>query len=222
MAALTATSRIDALLGRTLGTKRAEPAFVLDECCYDPRSLLGARPFSEMRHVPRSLRIPVVVALALAVVVPLGFAVGVAAEGFVPLRGVVRGFFFAAMAAFVVVSVTDILEHVRLERELTGRFVAAKVVPLGESLLHAAIGATLAALFVLSRPLEGGTTLRDFFVVAAPVLFLALGWTDELVYHRRRAQQREHILHTLGHLAAAAMLVSFVTLRFVDWSALAH
>ncbi len=222
MDAALSAGRLDRILGRTLGTAGAEPAFVPAECCYDPRSLLGARPFAEMRHVPRSLRIPLVLAAVLAVAIPIAFIAGFAQESFLPLRGLVRGLFLAAVAAFVIVSATDLLEHMRLERELTGRFLAWKVVPLGESLLHAGVAATLVAMFALARPVETGGSMRDVYVVLAPLLFLAIGWTDELVYHRRRAQQREHVLHALGHLAAAAMLVTFVMLRFIEWSALAH
>lgn len=114
-------------------------------------------------------------------------------------------------------SVADFIEHFRLERELSGSAFSWRVVPVGETMLHVAIGAVLAALVLLARPNDGNEGAGDWLAVAAPVVFVVLGWADELYYHRRRAMQREHILHTVSHLTAAATLVCFAILRFVRW-----
>jgi hypothetical protein len=214
--------RLNRLLGYTLGAPAADPPFAREEIAYDPRALVGARPFSEMRHVPRALRIPIVVAGALAIVVPVAWFVGFASETMIPLRGLVRGFFFAAAAGYIVMAATDVLEHIRLERELTGRVVAAQVVPLGETLLHVLLATTLVAMFSLSPAIRMTSTWGELFAVTAPIAFLLLSGIDELVYHRRRAQQREHTLHAIAHFSGAAMLVAFVTLQFVDWEAVPH
>lgn len=36
-------------------------------------------------------------------------------------------------------------------------------------------------------------------------VFLALGWCDEIVFHRRRTMHRENLIHTTQHLAEGIM-----------------
>lgn len=187
------------------------------DCCYDPRALTRPRPFAELARLPAALRVPARLALLLTLAVIVGAAVGWSVAGEVALQRFARALFFASAAAFIVVVAADFAEHFRLERELSGSALRWRVVPLGETALHLAIGATLSALVLLARPIDGNEGARDWLAVAAPVAFVALGWADELYYHRRRAMQREHILHTVSHLAAAATLVSFAVLRFVRW-----
>lgn len=178
---------------------------------------MRARRFADVEALPPALRVPRPLVVALAVGVALAAALGASLDAHVMLERFVRAAFFGSAAAFVIVVVVDFAEHFRLERELTGHALRWQVVPPGETVLHFAIGGTLASLFMLARPIDGDPGARDWLAVAAPLVFVALGWSDELYYHRRRAMQREHILHTVSHLAAAATLVSFAALRFTDW-----
>jgi len=122
----------------------------------------------------------------------------------------------------VIVSALDIWEHFRLEKHVTGHYLTATVVPIGESLVHGAIGLTLIAFIGLAAPFGDPFRLRDWFVLSAPLLFLALGWCDEIVYHRRRALHREDILHTVSHLAAGTMIASLFASRVIDWNRTGH
>ena len=69
-----------------------------------------------------------------------------------------------------------------------------------------------AGVLALSRPLPSVLEPRDWFVLASPLVFLALGWRDEFVYHRRRSVHREDLMHTVAHLAAGAMLSAWAVL----------
>ena len=109
------------------------------------------------------------------------------------------------------------MEHLRLEREATGRYLACAVVPIGETLNHAATIIVLLGLLVLAEPLGHTRDWRDAWIVVGPAAFLALGWRDEIVYHRRRAAHREDIMHTVSHLAAGVMLTTLVLTRVVSW-----
>lgn len=149
-----------------------------------------------------------------------GMALGVATADIAVLR-FVRGIFFASAFGYLAVSLVDFWEHFRLEKEATGRYLAMSAVPFGESLNHAATVLILVSVLVLGRPLRLPLELRDGYVLLAPALFLALGWRDELVYHRKRARHREDILHTVAHLAIGVMLFSFAAMRLVDWERLA-
>jgi hypothetical protein len=83
---------------------------------------------------------------------------------------------------------------------------------------HLATISVLIATLLLARPLPRERLApRDWFVLFAPGLFLALGWRDELVYHRRRAVHREDMMHTVAHLAAGAMLAGFYATRTIPW-----
>jgi hypothetical protein len=117
-----------------------------------------------------------------------------------------------------VISYVDFREHFHLEKALTGRYFAARAVPLGETVNHAGSGLVLIALLVLARPLAPALNARDVLVLALPVLFLVLGLRDEFVFHRRRALHREDIMHTTAHLAGGALIASYLALRLVDWS----
>jgi hypothetical protein len=125
--------------------------------------------------------------------------------------------FHASAYAFAVVAGLDFLEHLRLEKQLTGRYWAAKAISIGESVNHALTVLVLLALLALTRPIPRALEVRDWFVLVAPGLFLALGWRDELVYHRRRTTHREDILHTCSHLAAAAMLTANAIAHMTRW-----
>jgi hypothetical protein len=128
-----------------------------------------------------------------------------------------RAVFLGGGLAYLAVSTVDFWEHWRLEKLVSGRWLGWSVVPLGESLNHTATTIVLVSMLVLGRPLRLPLEARDWWVLAAPAVFLFLGWRDELVFHRRRAQHREDIMHTLAHLAAGVMLAGFGASRLVDW-----
>ncbi|MCA1662998.1 MAG: hypothetical protein LC659_01740, partial [Myxococcales bacterium] len=128
-----------------------------------------------------------------------------------------RAIFFASAFAYLVLSLLDFWEHFRLEKAATGRFWSMTVLPLGETLNHMATGLVVIAIFVLARPLPATLAARDWLVLLAPALFLALGWRDEIVYHRRRCAHREDIMHTVAHLAAGVMICTYLSSRLFPW-----
>ena len=83
-------------------------------------------------------------------------------------------------------------------------------------MIHTGLVLTLIVALFLARPIAGDVAPRDWFVLGSPLLFLGLGWYDELVYHHRRALHREDILHTISHLAAAVFLVSLFVAKVFD------
>lgn len=130
-----------------------------------------------------------------------------------------QALFVGAGLGYLSTSLLDFWEHFRLEKEQTGKYWGFQVVPLGETLNHLATISTLLSLFALARPLPPERLkLRDWYVLLGPALFLALGWRDEVVYHRRRAAHREDIMHTIAHLAVGVMFVGFYSLRTIPWS----
>jgi hypothetical protein len=173
-------------------------------------------PFATRPPLPESLRPHPLIVVALGLAVAVGALLGFVALGPPPFR-LMRGIFFAAAFAYLVLSLLDFWEHFRLERAATGRWWAMQVIPPGETLNHAATGLTVVALLVLARPLPSSLAPRDWFVLAAPALFLLLGWRDEVVYHRRRCAHREDLMHTTAHLAAGVMMCSFLASRLFPW-----
>lgn len=172
------------------------------------------RPFSEVSVLPRHLVIPRWLTAAISLPMIAGGAAGLASDGSWPER-IVTAIFYASAFGYLGVSLLDFYEHFRLEKEVTGKWIAFAALPIGETINHALTTATIVAALVLVRPL--GTTLeaRDWFVIVAPAIFLGLGWRDELVYHRRRSAHREDIMHTVAHLAAGVMLSSLYVMRLV-------
>ena len=173
------------------------------------------QPYRERAPLPAELRMPRLVAIGVPLLIAAGVALGLFREGREP--ALVRASFFGSAFGYLGVSLFDFWEHFRLEKAATGRWWAATVVPIGETLNHTATGLVVIAFLVLARPLPSPIEPRDWFCLSAPVVFLALGWRDELVYHRRRAAHREDIMHTVAHLAAGAMLCSFALMRFRSW-----
>lgn len=173
-------------------------------------------PFAGRPPAPGDLRVPISLTVSVIVAVLVGVALG-AGTGHGPARATVRSLFFASGFVYLVVSIFDFREHFRLEKLATGRRLAWVVVPWGETVNHIATGLTLSALFAIARPIHLPLGAGDWYCIVAPGIFLVLGWRDELVYHRRRAAQREDIMHTTAHLAAAGMLASFVAMRMGPW-----
>ena len=172
-------------------------------------------PWSELRRrVPPGLRIPPWLGLALGGALAAGPLFGARAAGR-PQR-IVRSVFFSSAFGYLVTSLVDFAEHFRLEKLVTGRRLAAVVVPPGETLNHAATIATVVAALLAARRPAAHPTARDLLVLAAPGVFLALGWRDELRYHRKRATHREDIMHTTAHLAAGVMWTALYAMRLLD------
>lgn len=166
---------------------------------------------------PREVRIPSALGWGLALSALAGLAYGAWAPGPLPFR-VARAVMHGAGALYLAVSLVDFAEHFRLEKEASGRWLAWTAVPVGETVNHVLTVLVLLSFLVLARPLRPPLAARDWWALVAPAAFLALGWRDELVYHRRRCAHREDIMHTTAHLAAGTMLTAFAVTRFVDWS----
>jgi hypothetical protein len=173
------------------------------------------QPYRERGALPGELRVPLPVALGVPLAIAAGVALGILLDG--PEPKLVRASFFASAFAYLTVSLFDFWEHFRLEKAATGRWWSTTVLPLGETLNHAATSAVVIAFLALGRPLVSPLAPRDWFCLSAPLAFLALGWRDELVYHRKRCVHREDLMHTVAHLAAGAMMCSFGLLRFRAW-----
>lgn len=176
-----------------------------------------ARPFRELRGAPPNVRIPTWVAALIAAAVAGGALLGISTAQHGQAEQLLNAVFFASAFGYVVISMIDFREHFRLEKEATGRWLAFSAVPLGETLNHAATTIVVVAILLFARPLPAELEPRDIFVLIAPALFLALGWRDEVLYHRVRGAHREDIMHTTAHLAAGIMLTSFYALRLTRW-----
>lgn len=176
-----------------------------------------ARPFDEVRTLPAELRAPWSFKLGVLAACVAGVVVGVLWTDGPLARQAVGATFYASLYAWVAVAVVDGREHLRLEKHVTGSYLRSVVVPVGESALHVALALTVIGLVWLARPLPEVLELRDWYVLLSPLLFLALGWSDELIFHRRRSLHREDILHTVSHLASGTMLVSLFALHVVRW-----
>src|SRR4029077_15026422 len=100
-----------------------------------------------------------------------------------PVR-LARAVFIGAAYGYLTVSLVDFAEHYRLEHALTGRWTTFRAVPLGESINHAATIAVIVGMLALARPVPAVPTWGDWLWLAAPLVYMALGWRDELVYHR--------------------------------------
>jgi len=174
-------------------------------------------PFSRRPPVADALRPPALIGIALTVALVGGALLGVEASTGTLAYRAIRGIFFASAFSYLVLSLFDFWEHFRLEKAATGRWWSMTVLPLGETLNHVATGAVVIALFVFARPLPSVLAARDWFVVFAPALFLALGWRDEIVYHRRRCAHREDIMHTVAHLSAGVMMCTYLSTRLMRW-----
>jgi hypothetical protein len=167
---------------------------------------MTALPFEQTRALSPEHRIPAWLAASVFVATVLGASVGwFIGEGALFVRGV-RAVFFLAAFDYLVVSLYDFYEHARLEKEVTGKWVAWVAVPWVETINH-----TLTSITVISMLLYVGSV--EWITVFGPVVFLALGWRDELVYHRRRCAHREDIMHTTAHLAAGVMLAALYAMR---------
>jgi hypothetical protein len=174
-------------------------------------------PFAERPPIDAPLRPSTLVTASLALALVGGVTLGaLLSTGPSPYR-LLRAIFFGAAFAYAVLSALDFWEHFRLEQAAGGRWWSMRVLPVGETLNHTATGAVIIAMFVLARPIGPVLLARDWFVLATPAIFLALGWRDEMVYHRRRCAHREDIMHTVAHLAAGVMMCTYLSTRLYAW-----
>ncbi len=173
-------------------------------------------PWAELSaRVPRGLQIPRWLGATVAGAVAAGPLLGLATRGASWQLRAARSIFFGAAFGYLTTSLVDFGEHFRMEKEVTGRYLRAAVVPLGETLNHAGTIATVVTSLAVARPITR-SRVREAWTLLAPALFLALGWRDELVYHRKRATHREDIMHTVSHLAAGVMWTALYTMRALD------
>src|SRR5438477_8440472 len=110
------------------------------------------QPYRERGPLPDELRIPTLVALGVPLAIAGGVALGLLRDGREP--ALVRALFFGAAFAYLTVSLFAFWEHFRLEKAATGRWWGVTVIPLGESLNHAATSAVAIACLVLGPPLR--------------------------------------------------------------------
>ncbi len=169
-------------------------------------------PYRETR-LPAPLRLPRWLQVLLGAAAAAGPVRALTSRRPRALRGLLAS---SAMAYFVVAAV-DLAEHFHLEKRATGHFLRWTVVPPSESLVHGAIMATNLSALVLARPLRQPLGVRDAWLLAAPAVYFTLGWIDELVYHRRRAPRREHIIHTTEHIAEGVMWTLLYAARLRQW-----
>lgn len=182
----------------------------LQEPGSSPRGAL--RPYAGL-VLPASMRIPRWLGGLAIGAAAAGALVGAARAGARTHR-LLRAFASASAACYGVVACLDLAEHLRMEKELTGHYLRWDAVPLRESAVHAAIISVNVSSLALARPVRKPERPHEFWVLAAPAVFLALGWIDELAFHRRRATHREDIIHTTEHLAEGVMWTTHYALRF--------
>lgn len=169
----------------------------------------------EDTRLPRSTHIPAWTWLAIAGAAAAGPLGATMTRGsHAPIR-VLRGTLFGSTLAYLTTVALDVAEHFRLEKEVTGSYLRCSAVPLSESLVHAGIALTNLSALLFARPVRRVRSLADRWLLVAPGVFLALGWTDELVYHRRRAPHREDIIHATEHLAEGIMWTALYASRRV-------
>lgn len=177
--------------------------------------------FRDVKALPAHLAVPWPVWIVLFVVGGGGLAVGWLTSSDGVAHALLSSTFYCAGGLYLAISVVDFREHFRLERELTGRSLAAQAVPIGETINHAGSILIVGLTLVLPRTVTAALEPRDVVALLLPLAFLALGLRDEIVYHRRRAAHREDILHTTAHLCAGAMFAAWMPLRLIPWAAVA-
>ncbi len=171
--------------------------------------------FRETRLDP-ALRIPRWLGLLLGGAVALGPLVASAGRAASPAVRALRGILATSAAGYVICTGLDTAEHFRLEKELTGRHLRWKAVPLDESLLHAGIILDVLAVVATARRPRRMVRRRDRLTLLAPAAFLAIGWLDEVVYHRRRVPIREEMIHATQHVSEGMMWTALYALRFLE------
>lgn len=169
-------------------------------------------PFRETRLEP-ALRIPRWLALAIGGALALGPVLAGARRGEPGRVRALRAILISSAAAYAVNFVLDSAEHFRLEKAATGHYLRWIAVPLGESALHLAVLVDLLTAMATARRPRRRMRGREVGMLLAPALFLAVGWLDELAYHRRRVPLREELIHATEHIAEGTMWTTLYALR---------
>ncbi len=168
-------------------------------------------------ETPADVRIPWWVPALCTAAVSAGVGYGLLGDAHVPAERFLKCMYPACGFLYFTLSALDFAEHLRLEKEATGRITSMTAVPFAETVNHLLTVATILAAIVLARPLPAVLATRDLVVLAAPMAFLALGLRDEIAYHRKRAKHREDIMHTTAHLTAGIMWATLYALRLTRW-----
>jgi hypothetical protein len=162
--------------------------------------------------LPSSLRLPRWLSLLSAGAVGVAMVAGATRQRHSLLWRLLRATFFGSTVGYGIVALLDLAEHLRLEKETTGHYLRWVAIPPLESALHGALVATNISALALARPRLHPSRARGLWLALAPGALLALGWADELAFHRRRTGHREDIMHTTQHLAEGVMLASHYAL----------
>jgi hypothetical protein len=168
--------------------------------------------------LPEELRIPRWLTALLVSAMAAGVAIGLFTTAGAPALKMIRAIFFAAALGYLTISVVDLWEHWRLEREAGGGLFTWRAMRVGETVNHAFTTVAVVGFLALARRPPPVLEWRDWVALALPAGFLLLGWRDELLYHRRRCVHREDLMHTVAHLAAGLMICSFALSKMVGWS----
>src|SRR3954471_297163 len=167
---------------------------------------------------PPGLRVPPLLGTMIGAALATGPIVGATSTRAPPPLRVLRSIFWSSALGYLATSLVDFAEHFRLEKQATGRYLSSTAIPPGETANHGATIATVVSALALARPLpRRRLRARDWWLLAAPGVFLALGWRDEFVYHRKRSTHREDMMHTIPHLAAGVMWTTLYAMRLVRW-----
>lgn len=177
-----------------------------------------ARPYRETKLDP-SLRIPRWLALAFGAAVALGPIAAMGARRKSPPVRVLRAILATSSATYAITMAIDAAEHFRLEKEATGHYLRWVAVPPSESTLHAGILGSLVTAMASARRPPRRPRARDHVMLFAPAAFLAIGWLDEIVFHRRRVLMREEIIHAVQHLSEGIMWTALYALRILTRNA---
>ncbi len=172
------------------------------------------RPFKDHLEPPADVAIPTWLVVVVIASVVAGVLGGALSDGPITQR-LARAAFFGSAIAYASTAVVDFWEHTRIEIAVSGSLFPYNAIPIGEAINHVLNTSLVIAMIVLVGPIELPLDARDVFVLIAPLVFLAFGWHDELIYHRRRCRHREDMMHTVAHQACGMMLTSLYLMRLI-------
>ena len=106
------------------------------------------------RATPPGLRVPPLVGTIIGAAVAAGPIIGATSRRAPPALRAVRSVFWSAALGYLTTSLVDFVEHFRLEKQATGHYLRSAVVPVGETLNHAATIGTVVSALALARPVR--------------------------------------------------------------------